>query len=56
MRPLPGYRTKQERIAIAGVDSLTLRLLFDRQQFFDPLGEAARAGISSAALHWTKVQ
>jgi predicted nicotinamide N-methyase len=46
---MPGYRTKQERIAIAGVDDLIIRSLLDRQQFFDPLGEADRLGISSAA-------
>ena len=45
----PGYRTKQERIAIAGVDDLVIRSLLDRQQFSDPLGEAERMGISSAA-------
>lgn len=45
----PGYRTKQERIAIAGVDDLVIRSLADRQQFSDPLGEAERIGISSAA-------
>ena len=46
---MPGYRTKQERIAIAGVDDLIIRSLLDRQQFFDPLGIAERRGISSAA-------
>jgi predicted nicotinamide N-methyase len=46
---MPGYRTKQGRIAIAGVDDLIIRSLLDRQQFFDPLGEADRMGISSAA-------
>ena len=46
---MPGYQTKQERIAIAGVDDLVIRSLLDRQQFFDPLGEAERVGISSAA-------
>jgi len=45
----PGYQTKQERIAIAGVGDLVIRSLLDRQQFFDPLGEAERMGISSAA-------
>jgi predicted nicotinamide N-methyase len=45
----PGYHTKQGRIAIAGVDDLIIRSLLDRQQFFDPLGEASRMGISSAA-------
>src|SRR6266850_1922734 len=46
---MPGYRTKQERIAIAGVDDLIIRSLLDRQQFFDPDGDADRVGISSAA-------
>ena len=46
---MPGYRTKQERIAIEGADDLVIRALLDRQQFFDPLGEADRMGISSAA-------
>jgi len=45
----PGYRTKDERIAIAGVGDLIIRSLLDREQFFDPLGEAERMGISSAA-------
>lgn len=45
----PGYQTKQERIAIAGVDDLVIRSLLDREQFFDPLGDAERMGISSAA-------
>jgi len=47
--PMPGYRTKQERIAIAGVDDLVIRSLLDRQQFADPDGAAERVGISSAA-------
>jgi predicted nicotinamide N-methyase len=47
---MPGYQTKQERIAIAGADDLIIRSLLDRQQFHDPLGEAERLGISSA--HW----
>lgn len=45
---MSGYQTKQERIAIAGVDDLIIRSLLDRQQFFDPHGEADRMGISSA--------
>jgi predicted nicotinamide N-methyase len=44
-----GYQTKQERIAIVGVQDLIIRSLLDRQQFFDPFGEADRIGISSAA-------
>jgi len=46
---MPGYRTKQEHVAIAGVDDLVIRSLFDRLQYADPLGEADRLGISSAA-------
>jgi predicted nicotinamide N-methyase len=45
---MSGYRTKQESIAIVGAADLEIRSLLDRQQFDDPLGEAARAGISSA--------
>lgn len=47
--PMPGYRTKQERVSIAGVDDLVIRSLLDRQQFADPDGAAERIGISSAA-------
>ena len=46
---MPGYRTKQERISIDGVDDLVIRSLLDRQQFADPDGAAERLGISSAA-------
>jgi predicted nicotinamide N-methyase len=46
---MSAYQTKQERIAIAGADDLIIRSLLDRRQFFDPLGEADRLGISSAA-------
>jgi predicted nicotinamide N-methyase len=46
---MPGYQTKQEQIAIAGVADLVIRSLLDRQQFDDPLGDAERLGISSAA-------
>jgi len=46
---MPGYRTKQERIAIAGVDDLQIRSLQDRQQFDDPQGRAERLGISPAS-------
>lgn len=45
---MPGYLTKQESIAIAGVPNLIIRSLLDRQQFADPGGEAAQLGISSA--------
>jgi predicted nicotinamide N-methyase len=46
---MPGYRTKQEHIAVVGVAHLVMRSLLDRQQFCDPLGEAERLGISAAA-------
>jgi predicted nicotinamide N-methyase len=46
---MPGYLTKQERIAVAGVADLTIRSLLDRQQYSDPFGTAERRGISSAA-------
>jgi predicted nicotinamide N-methyase len=45
---MPGYRTKQERIAITGVADLVIRSLLDRQQFADAEGLAERLGISSA--------
>ena len=46
---MPGYLTKQERVAIGGTTSLRVCSLLDRMQFFDPLGRAAKVGISSAA-------
>jgi predicted nicotinamide N-methyase len=45
---MPGYLVKQEWVAIAGAPDLQIRSLLDRQQFSDPLGLAARLGISSA--------
>jgi predicted nicotinamide N-methyase len=45
---MPGYQTKQECIAVAGVDDLVIRSLLDLQQFSDPFGDAERVGISSA--------
>jgi predicted nicotinamide N-methyase len=46
---MPGYLTQFHQIAVAGVADLHLRSLLDRQQFADPLGEAAALGISDAA-------
>jgi predicted nicotinamide N-methyase len=46
---LPGYLIKQEHIAVAGVANVHIRSLLDRNQFFDPCGEAEGLGISSAA-------
>jgi predicted nicotinamide N-methyase len=45
---MPGYETKDERIAIDGVDDLLVRSLLDRQQFSDRDGVAEKMGISSA--------
>lgn len=45
---MPGYETKQQNVAVVGVDNLIIRSLLDLQQFSDPLGEAERIGISSA--------
>ena len=45
----PGYLTKQECIAVLGVDDLLIRSLLDKNQFHDPLDEALNLGISSAA-------
>ncbi len=44
----PGYLTKQENIAVAGVADMVIRSLLDKQQFHDPLEAALRLGISSA--------
>lgn len=47
---MPGYLVKHEQVSVAGVADLTIRSLLDKQQFADPEGLAAAAGISSA--HW----
>ena len=46
---MPGYLTRQQAVAVAGAADLVMRSLLDREQFSDPLGAAARQGISSAA-------
>jgi predicted nicotinamide N-methyase len=46
--PPLGYLTKQESIAVLGVDDLLIRSLLDKNQFHDPLDEALNLGISSA--------
>ncbi|MES2088755.1 MAG: methyltransferase domain-containing protein [Pseudomonadota bacterium] len=43
-----GYQVKFASIAIEGGDDLQIRSLLDRQQFFDPEGEAEAMGISAA--------
>lgn len=45
---MPGYATKHELIAVAGVADLQIRSLLDRQQYSDPNGAAEALGISSA--------
>jgi predicted nicotinamide N-methyase len=46
---MPGFKTKQESIAIAGAADLLIRSLVDRQQFHDPQLQAEKLGISSAS-------
>jgi predicted nicotinamide N-methyase len=45
---MPGYRTKQESVAVDGVARLCIRSLSDARQFADPDGAAQRAGLSPA--------
>lgn len=45
---MPGYRTRISNLRFGGID-YQIRSLSDRQQFADPYGRAARAGISSAS-------
>lgn len=45
---MPGYQTKFETIAI-GDSNYRIRSLRDKQQYSDPLGSAADAGVSSAS-------
>jgi len=44
---MPGYQVKLESHSLGGLQ-YQVRSLLDRQQFSDPLGDALRAGISSA--------
>ncbi len=44
----PGYLTRQDSVAVRGVDDLIIRALLDKNQFHDPLDEALNLGISSA--------
>lgn len=46
---MPGYLTRHHRLAVPGEASLLIRSLRDRQQYDDPDGQAAAAGISPAA-------
>jgi predicted nicotinamide N-methyase len=45
---MPGYQVHVSQVRIGGSD-FAIRALSDKQQYADPLGEAERAGISSAA-------
>ncbi len=45
---MPGYEVRWQQVAVAGGADLQIRSLIDRQQYYDPLGEAEAAGISSA--------
>ncbi len=45
---MPGYAVKFQQVAVVNGAALEIRSLLDRQQFADPLGEAAAAGISPA--------
>lgn len=44
---MPGYQVKFETVTVGGKD-YQIRSLLDLQQYADPLGEAAQAGISPA--------
>ena len=45
---MPGYQVRLQHVSVTGGDGLKVRSLLDKQQFSDPLGEAAAAGISAA--------
>jgi predicted nicotinamide N-methyase len=45
---VPGYAVRFQQVAITAGAPLEIRSLLDRQQYADPLGEAAAAGISPA--------
>ena len=45
---MPGYLVRSQRVSVTGGADMTVRSLLDRQQFSDPMGEAAAAGISAA--------
>jgi 2-polyprenyl-3-methyl-5-hydroxy-6-metoxy-1,4-benzoquinol methylase len=46
---VPDYEVRLQTVAIAGGSDLEIRSLLDRQQYADPDGEAAIAGISPAS-------
>ena len=45
---MPGYQVRLQCVSVTGGADMNLRSLLDRQQFSDPLGEAAAVGISAA--------
>ena len=45
---MPGYQVRLQHVSVIGGDDLNVRSLRDKQQFSDPLGEAAALGISAA--------
>jgi predicted nicotinamide N-methyase len=59
--PPIGYDVKFQRVGVGGGADLKIRSLLDKQQFYDPLGIALEAGISSATwplfgLVWPSAQ
>ena len=59
--PPIGYDVKFQRVGVGGGADLQIRSLLDKQQFYDPLGLALDAGISSATwplfgLVWPSAQ
>lgn len=48
MNAAPGYEVKHQTVAVVGGHPLQVRSLLDRQQYYDPHGEAEAAGISPA--------
>jgi predicted nicotinamide N-methyase len=59
--PPIGYEVKFQRVGVGGGADLEIRSLRDKQQFYDPLGMAMAAGISSATwplfgLVWPSAQ
>ena len=48
MNGIAGYATKLQQVAVVNGAALEIRSLTDRQQYCDPHGEAAAAGISPA--------
>jgi predicted nicotinamide N-methyase len=59
--PPIGYDVKFQRVGVGGGADLQIRSLLDKQQFYDPLGLAFDAGISSATwplfgLVWPSAQ